>query len=164
MHLGGDDGVPAGSRNHTLDTTTAPNISDIGRPGVSDALAVPIDFVIPGPSFTAAQVVNRIDVAIQQASANKQIEQGLAGNQLWDGRTFSFVSHGRTYTFEYDDTRHWAGGRDAGQLPDRLRPRRSQREPRDSRDAVERMATRIAPPCGRRFPARWSGSVSATAS
>ena len=105
VHLGGDDGVPAGSRNHTLDTSTAPNISDTGRPGVGDATAAPVDGVIPGASFTAAQVINRIDIGIQQASANKQVEQGLAGNQLWDGRTFSFVSHGRTYTFEYDNTR-----------------------------------------------------------
>ena len=73
-------------------------------------LAVPIDFVIPGPTFTAAQVINRIDVAIQTATANKQIEQAFAGTNLWDGRTFSVVNHGRTYTFEYDDTRFGPAG------------------------------------------------------
>ncbi|MCU0980318.1 MAG: hypothetical protein MUF25_14280, partial [Pirellulaceae bacterium] len=110
VHLGGDDGIPAGSRNHVLDTSTAANISDTGRPGVSDATAVPVDFIIPGPSFTAAQVINRIDVAIQTASANKQIEQAFAGANLWDGRTFSVVNRGRTYTFEYDDTRFGPAG------------------------------------------------------
>ncbi len=143
IHLGGDDGVPAGSRNHTLDTTTAPNISDVGRPGVSDPNAVPIDFVIPGPSFTVAQVVNRIDVAIQQASANKQIEQGLPGNQLWDGRTFAVVSHGRTYTFEYNDVRNGPAGVTLGNFRIDFDPGDANANPAIPATASNVMATRI---------------------
>jgi len=143
IHLGGDDGVPAGSRNHTLDTTTAANISDTGRPGVSDPNAAPIDFVIPGPSFTATQVVNRIDVAIQQASANKQIEQALPGNQLWDGRTFAVVSHGRTYTFEYDDVRNGPAGVALGHYRIAFDPGDANANPAIPATTAAVMATRI---------------------
>ena len=163
VHLGGDDGIPAGSRNHVLDTSTAANISDTGRPGVSDAAAVPIDAIIPGPTFTAAQVINRIDVAIQTATANKQIEQGDTGATFWDGRTFSVVNRGRTYTFEYDNTRfgpaewRWAtsGSRSTPAIQTPIRSSRPHPPP------PCRSGSR--PPFVPRFPTRWSPSGSATA-
>ena len=163
VHLGGDDGIPAGSRNHVLDTSTAANISDSGRPGVSDATAVPIDFIIPGPTFTAAQVINRIDVAIQTATANKQVEQAFAGMNLWDGRTFSVVNHGRTYTFEYDDIRFGPAGVALGNFRIAFDPGDPNANPVVPSTPPPPWRSGLLPPCGQPSPARRSPSASATA-
>jgi hypothetical protein len=105
---------------------------------------VPIEFIIPGPSFTAAQVISRIDVAIQQASGNKQVQQALAGNQLADGLTFSFVSHGRRYTFEYDDVRYGPAGVAVGNFRIAFDPGDPNANPAIPATAANVMAQRIA--------------------
>jgi len=88
VNIGGDDGRPLGNPNHTLDTTTAPSITQSGAPGVAapglgNAGPVPIPF-LPWEGFTALDVATSMQAAMTRASNTIQVIQAMAGNQYVD--------------------------------------------------------------------------------